>query len=144
MSTIDVQDVQSVPRLNPVLAPVAGVALYLGAVVLNLATSAGEPAEQTLTDWVVTLAIAGAAVGVAVLASRRATVRGAGSMARTSLILGVLAVLSMVVFWAGVPCVFGATALALGWAARPGTSAVVGMLLGALALVSGAVTMVVG
>jgi hypothetical protein len=123
---------------------VAGVALYLGAVVLNLATSAGEPAEQTLTDWVVTLAIAGAGVGVAVWAARRATVRGAGSMARTSLVLGVLAVLAMVVFWAGLPCVFGATALALGWTARPGAPAVVGMLLGALALVSGAVTMVVG
>jgi hypothetical protein len=70
-------------------------------------------------------------------------------MARTSLILGVVAVLTMVAFWAGLPCVFGATAVGLGWAARPtggrpSTPGIVGMLLGVLALISGAVTMVVG
>ena len=101
------------------MAPVAGLIVYLGAVVLNLAADTGEPSEQGLTDWVVTLAIAAAGVGVAIWAARRAITRGANSMARTSLILGVVAVLSMVVFWAGLPCVFGATALALGWAARP-------------------------
>ena len=70
-------------------------------------------------------------------------------MARTSLILGVVAVVTMVAFWAGLPCVFGATAVALGWASRPtggrpSTPGIVGMLLGTLALVFGAVTMVVG
>ena len=150
MSRTDVQDLdESVTSMNPVMAPALGLILYLGAVVLNLAADAGEPAEQNLTDWVVSLALAGAGVGIAIWASRRAITRGAGSMARTSLILGVVAVLTMVAFWAGLPCVFGATALGLGWAARPtggrpNTAGIVGMLLGALALASGAVTMAVG
>ena len=150
MSSSDVQDVRvPVQGMNPVMAPTAGLILYLGAVVLNLATDAGEPAEQNLTDWMVTLAVAGVGVGIAIWASRRAITRGPGSMARTSLILGVFAVLTMVAFWAGLPCVFGATALGLGWAGRPAggrpsTPGIVGMLLGALALVSGAFTMVVG
>jgi hypothetical protein len=150
MSRTDVQDLdESVTSMNPVMAPTAGLILYLGAVVLNLAADAGKPSEQNLTDWVVSLAIAGVGVGIAIWASRRAITRGNGSMARTSLILGVVAVLTMVAFWAGLPCVFGATALGLGWAARPtggrpSTPGIVGMLLGALALVSGAITMVVG
>ncbi len=150
MSKTDVHDLdKSVTTMKPVLAPAAGLALYLGAVVLNLAADAGGPDEQNLTDWVVTLAIAGVAVGIATWASRRAITGGTGKMARTSLILGVVAVLTMVVFWAGLPCVFGAAALALGWAARrigerPSAPAIVGMLLGTLALFSGAVTMVVG
>jgi hypothetical protein len=150
MSRTDVQDVnESVTSMNPVMAPTAGLILYLGAVVLNLAADTGEPAEQNLTDWVVTLAIAGVGVAIAIWASRRAITRGAESMARTALVLGVFAVLTMVAFWAGLPCVFGATALGLGWAARPtggrpSTPGIVGMLLGALALISGAITMVVG
>jgi hypothetical protein len=150
MSRTDVHDVnESVQDMNPVMAPAAGLILYLGAVVLNLAAETGEPSEQNLTDWVVTLAIAGVGVGIAIWASRRATTRGADSMGRTSLILGVLAVVTMVAFWAGLPCVFGATAFGLGWAARPtggrpSTPGIVGMLLGTLALVAGAITMVVG
>jgi hypothetical protein len=150
MSRIGVQDVnESVQSMNPVIAPAVGLILYLGAVVLNLAASPGEPSEQNLTDWVVSLAIAGVGVGTAIWASRRASTRGADSMARTSMILGVVAVVTMVAFWAGLPCVFGATALGLGWAARapgrgPSTPGIVGMLLGTLALVAGAITMVVG
>jgi hypothetical protein len=150
MSRTDVQDVnESAQGMNPVMAPAAGLILYLGAVVLNLAASSGEPSAQNRTDWVVTLAIAGVGVGIAIWASRRALTRGADSMARTSLIIGVVAVVTMVAFWAGLPCVFGATALGVGRASRPtggrpSTPGIVGMLLGALALVFGAVTMVVG
>jgi hypothetical protein len=150
MSRTDVQDVdESVQSMNPVMAPAAGLILYLGAVVLNLAASTGEPSGQNLTDWMVTLAIAVVGVGIAIWASRRAGTHGADSMARTSLVLGVVAVLTMLGFWAGLPCVFGATALGLGWAARqaggrPSTQGIVGMLLGGLALVFGSVTMVVG
>jgi hypothetical protein len=150
MSRTDVQDVnETVQSMNAVMAPAAGLILCLGAVVLNLAASSGEPSEQGLTDWVVTLAIAGVAAGIAIWASRRASTHGADAMARTSLILGVVAVVTMVAFWAGIPCVFGATALGLGWAARPtggrpSTPGIVGMLLGALALVAGTITMLVG
>lgn len=150
MSRNDVQDLdESVTSMNPVMAPAVGLILFLGAVILSLAAEAGEPSNQDLADWVVSLAIAGVGVGIAIWASRRAITRGTGSMALTSLILGVVAVLTMVAFWAGLPCVFGATALALGWAARPtggrpSTPGIVGMLLGALALISGAITMVVG
>jgi hypothetical protein len=150
MSRTDVQDVnESVQAMNPATAPGAGLVVYLGAVVLNLAASTGEPSEQNLTDWVVTMAIAGVGVGVAIWASRQAMSRGADSMARTSLILGVIAVVAILAFWTGLPCVLGATALGLGWAAppsggRPSTPRIVGMLLGSLALVFGAVTMAVG
>ena len=150
MSSTDVRDVKApVQGMNPVMAPAAGLIVYLGTVVLNLAADAGEPAEQDLNDWVVTLAMSAVGVGIAIWASQRAITRGAESMARTALILGVVAVLTIVVFWAGLPCVFGATALGLGWAARPtggrpSTPGIVGVLLGTLALVFGAVTMVVG
>ena len=70
MSRTDVQDLnESVTSMNPVMAPTAGLILYLGAVVLNLAADAGEPAEQNLTDWVVSLAIAGVGVGIAIWAA---------------------------------------------------------------------------
>jgi hypothetical protein len=150
MSRTDVQDLdESVTNMNPVMAPAAGLIVYLGAVVLTLVTDAGEPAEQDLNDWVVTLAMAAVGVGIAIWASRWAITRGAESMARTALVLGVFAVLTMVAFWAGLPCVLGATAVALGWTARPtagrpSTPGIVGMLLGTLALISGAITMVVG
>jgi hypothetical protein len=150
MSRTDVQNVnESVEDMNPVMAPAAGLILYLGAVVLNLAANAGQTSEQNLTDWVVTLAIAGVGVGIAIWASRWAVTHGADAMGRTSLVLGVVAVVTMVAFWAGLPCVFGATALGLWWAARPArgrpsTPGIVGMLLGTLALVAGAITMVVG
>lgn len=150
MSRTDVADVnESVQGMHPAMAPAAGLILYLGAGVLNLAASAGEPSEQNLTDWVVTLAIAVVGVGIAIWASHWASTHGPDSMARTSLILGVVAVVTMVAFWAGLPCVFGATALGLGWAARPtggrpSTPGIVGMLLGALALVAGTITMMVG
>ena len=84
MSRTDVQDVnESVQDMNPVMAPAAGLILYLGAVVLNLAAETGEPSEQNLTDWVVTLAIAGVGVGIAIWASHRAMTRSSESMART-------------------------------------------------------------
>jgi hypothetical protein len=64
------------------------------------------------------------------------------------LVLGVVALLTIVAFWAGFPCVFGASAIALGMQARQRTGAqgvaVAGILLGSLALVAGAITMVVG
>ena len=150
MSTTDVLDVKaSVQPMNPVMAPVLGLVVYLGSVVIALAADAGKPSKQDLSDWVFTLAIAGVATGVAIAFSHRALTRGAGSMARTSLLLGVVAVLTIVVFYFGFPCVFGATAVGLGWASRPAggrpsAAAITGMLLGALALISGAITMVVG
>lgn len=150
MSSTDTEQVStSVQGTHPVMAPVLGLAVYLGAVVLNRASDAGEPAEQTLREWVITLAMAGVGVAIAAWASRRAATRGASSMARTALILGIVAALTFVVFWTGFPCVFGAAALGLGLASRPSggrmsTPAVAGVLLGGLALVAGAITMVVG
>jgi Kef-type K+ transport system membrane component KefB len=135
--------------MNPAIAPVMGLVVYLGAVVLNLASSAGEPTEQDVTDWVTTLAIAAFGVGIAVAASQRAVRRGGESAARTSLAMGVVAALTFVVFWTGFPCVFGAAAIGLAVSSRPpsgrmGTPGIAGVLLGALGLVAGAMTMVVG
>ena len=131
---------------QPFLAPVIGLGIYLAAVVLGLILGRGGEGDQGFAEWVVTLVIALAGVAVASWAVGRADRRG--SAGRTALILGVVAVLTIVVFWAGFPCVFGASAIALGMRARrqegsPGV-ATAGILLGVLALAAGAFVMVIG
>lgn len=132
---------------QPFLAPLIGLGIYLVAVVLGLARDVGAEPEQGLADWVLTLVIALAGVVAATWATARAHSRGAAAV--SSLVLGVLAVLTIVVFWAGFPCVLGVTAVALGRQARAaggsgGGAATAGILLGVIATVTGAIVMVVG
>jgi len=147
-STVTAPATTKVGGIHPAAAPAIGFGIYLIAVVLGLAldASADTEAEQNFTDWAFTILIALVGLGVAWWASARAASRG--TMARTSLILGVVAVVTIVGFWTGFPCVFGAAAIALGLGARqhPGAQgpAVAGILLGALALAFGAFIMVVG
>lgn len=154
MSSTDTRTSQQVsgtvlgaPGAAAVIAPLIGFGVYAGAATLSMAVDAGQPPDQGFREWAVTFAIAVAGVTIAAWAGVRAVRRG--TQARTALVLGVVAVLGVVVFYFGVPCVFGASAAALGvGAARGGRGskglAVAGALLGALALVAGAYVMVVG
>lgn len=147
MSTIDERVAQPISGPATILrgsaaAPAVGFGVYLIAVVLGLALDAGKPAQQGFTEWAVTLVIALAAVALATWLAAWAQRRG--SQARTALGLGVVAILSIVVFWAGLPCVFGGTAVSMGRVAGSRGAALVGIVLGALGLVAGAYVMVVG
>jgi heme/copper-type cytochrome/quinol oxidase subunit 3 len=127
---------------GPAAAPIVGFTVYLVAVILNLASDAAKPAEQGFTEWAVTLALPLAGLAFATWVAARAQRRG--SQAQTALAMGIAGILTMVVFWAGFPCVFGATALSMGRAAGSRGAALAGVLLGTLALVAGAWTMVTG
>ena len=127
---------------GPAAAPAVGFCVYLIAVVPGLASDAGEPGSQGFKEWAVSLVIA--LVGVALATWLSAWAQRRGSQARTALVVGILAILTMVAFWAGLPCVFGATAVAMGRAAGSRGAALVGIVLGVLGLVAGAFTMVTG
>ncbi len=150
MSNANVQEVDVSNRgMNPAMPPVIGLAVYVGAVAIALVRESDEPAEQGLAQWAVTFVIAAVAAGIAFAVTRRAVNRGPASMARTALILGVVALVSIVAFWAGLPCVFGATAVGLGLASRPtggrpGTPGTVGIVFGGLALIAGSLIMLSG
>jgi hypothetical protein len=77
--------------------------------------------------------------------------RAAGRAARTALILGVLALVTVLVFWTGIPFALGAGALALGLSARETGAASGGqgkataaVVLGALAVVLSFVALLFG
>jgi hypothetical protein len=121
---------------------------YLAAAAVNV-TSDNGGGDQGFGEWAVAIAIAAGLTAAAVGSGLRAAKHGTGSMATTSVVLGVLGVVGIVIFWTGLPAIFGAAAVALSLAARQAAGAfpgpaVVGLVLGAVALVSGLVTMVVG
>jgi Kef-type K+ transport system membrane component KefB len=135
--------------MNPAVPPVIGLAVYVVTVAIAVVRESDEPAEQGLAQWAVTLVIAAVGAGIAFAVSRRAVNRSPEAMARSAAILGVVAVVSILAFWAGLPCVFGATAVGLGLASspaggRPRTVGIVGVVLGALALVAGSLIMLSG
>ena len=59
--------------------------------------------------------------------------------AKAGLILGIISVLSLIVFWSGLPVVLGAAAAALGLRAGSATMGRVALVLGAIAFVLGVV-----
>ena len=150
MSNADVGEVETTNRgINPAMPPVMGLAVYAGAVAIALLRESDQPAEQGPKDWAITFVIAAVAASIAFAVCRRAVDRGPQSMSRTALVLGVVAVVTIVVFWAGLPCVFGATAVGLGMSSRPaggrpGTPGIVGIMLGGLALIGGALILLSG
>jgi hypothetical protein len=150
MSNASVRVFETTNRgINPALPPVTGLAVYVGAAAIALLRESDQPAEHGPREWAISLMIAAIAAGIAFAVSRRAVERGPESMSRTALILGVVAAVTMVVFWAGLPCVFGATAVGLGISSRsaggrPGTSGIVGIVLGGLALIGGALILLSG
>jgi hypothetical protein len=77
--------------------------------------------------------------------------RAAGRASRSALILGIVALVTVVVFWTGLPFPLGAGAIALGLSAREAAApaagrgqATAGVALGALAVVASFVVLLVG
>lgn len=74
--------------------------------------------------------------------------RAAGRAARTGLIFGIVSILTVAVFWIGVPFPFGATAVALGLRERDNPSdrgrATAAVVLGGLAVLASFVALLVG
>ena len=141
-------DTRPTTRSWLIAAPIAGMVGYLIAAAVNVANDTGG-GDQGSSDWAIAIAISAVLTAAAIGFGLRAAKHGAGSMATTAIVLGVLGVVGIVVFWTGLPAIFGAAAVALSLAARqaagsfPGP-AVVGLVLGAVALVMGLSTMVVG
>ncbi len=93
---------------------------------------------QVRTYWVVVLIIL-----VALAVTFALVVPRTSNYARTSLILGAVALVSVLVFWSGLPFVLGVGAMVLGVESRRGgarlTMSTVGVALAALALVLGGI-----
>jgi hypothetical protein len=117
---------------------VAGVvAAAIVAVLVN--TSVGEGENGGATEMLVSLVF----LAVVAAALYFFLLRPGGRSARTAIVVGVVAVLSVAAFWSGLPFLLGATALALGRAASAaGTGARVAQVLGVVAVLAGLVIVV--
>jgi len=105
----------------------------------------GEAFTESLGEY--GLGLVGLAFTVMVTA--RAWRGGPEWLARTSLILGILAALTVIAFWSGWPLVFGAAAAALAVEAHRrvgslGPSGWVGLVIGALAFLAATIICVTG
>lgn len=126
----------------------AAAAVVLAALYTAAGTFQTFSPEESQSDqvsayvFVVVIFLAAAAIVYAVVLPRTKNV------ARTALILGILAVLSLPAFWLGLMPVLGVAALALGWQARRQDAArglaTAGLVLGALAVLAGALLAVTG
>lgn len=130
------------PSRTPLLAAVA----LAVAAVLNALGSFGGEGDHSWGDFLFVLVLSAVATALVFgLVVRTATADSGG---RRALVLGVLAALSVAVFWAGVtvPLAVGALACALVArdGGRAGGAAVAGSVLAALALVSAVVLAFVG
>jgi hypothetical protein len=150
MATIRVAD-STIPKTRDnslIAAPIAGMIAYLVAIVINIASYSSDGDQDALT-WVFTFAITAVLTGLAIWLGLRAARKGARSMGKTSAILGVLGFIGILVFWTGLPAVFGATAIALSLAIRRSTGSfsgpsLLGIVLGSVALVAGVGISLVG
>jgi len=125
---------------------VSGVLTAL-AVFWDLTGNDPEPEEQPLGEFLVVLGV----IIVVTAAVFLFVVRGAarGNPGRRSLILGILGVLSLAVFWAGVPVVLAAAAVAVALVERDalgrfGTMAKTGLGLAAAATLASIILAVAG
>ena len=109
----------------------------LAAVLVNLNVPPGE--NGGTREMIGTLAIlAVVAVGLYLLLRQRA-----GTKATVGLVLGVLAVLTVVAFWSGLPFLLGAAAVAVGRRATDrGRLPLAAQILGAVAVLAGVVALV--
>ena len=119
------------------MLPAAGAGIAIAALLSAVGTFGliGEGAETHATrEYLVVLAIVGvSAFAVFGWAVPRALVSPA--IGWTALVLGALAVVSVVAFWSGLPPVLATGALILGWAQRATVRGRIAVALGALALV---------
>jgi hypothetical protein len=104
---------------------------------------------QSATDMAPEFAIGLVGVAIAVWAGRRAWRGQPSRLARTALILAVVAAVTILAFWAGWPNVFGAVSVGLALESRRrvgslGAAAGTALALGSAAFVAGAVICVLG
>jgi hypothetical protein len=130
------------------VAAVAGVAL--ATVYTAIGTFQDATEDNTWRRMFITFGIILVTAAVAFLAARRALGGSTDRVARTSVVLGVLAFLSLVVFWAGLPAVLAAAAAVLALAARDRRGGVLGrgpataLVLSAITVVLAGVAAVIG
>jgi hypothetical protein len=116
-------------------------ALVASAVVIVLGNTNLKPGENGSTGWLfINLAI----FLVLVYPLYGMLVLGSTNPARTGLIFGILAVISLGAFWSAMPILLGPVAVALGRRAGDVTQGKVALWLGAIATVVGFVGGVVG
>jgi hypothetical protein len=135
------------PSRTPLLAALAfGIAVVLNAVGTFADLGGSSEGDQGWREFLIVVGIS--AVATAVVFGLVVRTAAGGDAERRSLVLGVLAALSFVVFWAGItaPLALGAVGCALvaGDRGRLGGAAKAGVALGALALVAVAVLAVIG
>jgi hypothetical protein len=125
---------QTAPARATQLTAAAG--FTLAAVAVILANTGLRPGERGGTGpMIFGIALSGCvALALGLLLSR--TTRPAG----VGLVLGVLAVLTVVAYWSGLPYVLGPAAALLGWRAAPsGKAAIAARVLGVLGTVAAVV-----
>lgn len=134
---------------TPLLAALAvAVACLLAAVGTFTDPTGNSPeADHTVGDYLVVVGIV--LVAAAVVFGLVVRTADRGNAARRAVVLGVLAVLSLAVFWAGLPPVLAIGAIACALAARDSDGrfsggATAGLALGGLALVGAVVLAVFG
>jgi uncharacterized membrane protein len=111
--------------------PFAAVGVGLAALATAIGTffdvTGNDPGnnDNSAIEYLITLGIIVVAAALVFgLVVRTASVRSAGAR---SLVLGILGVLSIVVFWAGLPCVLAAGAASCGLAARSANGQISGV-----------------
>ncbi|MGZ4591914.1 MAG: hypothetical protein ACXV2I_14115 [Actinomycetes bacterium] len=119
-------------------APALGVGLLLAAVAIILANTNVQEGENGGTG-----AMIGTLIFIGVVAALiYFLLLPRVSSATVAVAVGVIAVVTVVAYWSGLPFVLGATAFVLGRRAAPGTPAVVAQVLGAVAVVAGVAALI--
>jgi hypothetical protein len=111
--------------LTPLAAAGLGFAVYVAALSTGerLDLNANPDAtSMTVSDWAAGAVIALVGVGIAVWSGHRALTGGPDRLARTALVLALVAAATFVVFWAGWSNIFAAVAVALAVAHRRRTA----------------------
>jgi hypothetical protein len=105
------------PSRTPLLAALGlTVSSALTAVGTFWAVNDGDNSDHSASDWLVTVGIA--AVATAIVFGLVVRTAASGNPGRRAIILGVVALLSDVVFWAGLPAVLATGALACALTAK--------------------------
>ena len=153
-------ELERASMLSPGVTAAFGFTVYVLAMIagnvfeVNLDSQRGNTHPHTVWESATTywaeFAIGLVGVAIAVWAGRHVWRNQPSLVARTALILAVVAAVTVpLLFWAGWPCIFGAVAIGLALEGRRrvgslGTTAVIAVLLGAAAFVAGTVTCLLG
>jgi hypothetical protein len=119
------------------IAPVASASVAVAAALAAWGTF-GEHGDQPWGEYLVVLGI----IAVGALAVFAGVVPRTERAGAAGLVLSALGLLAIAVFWSGLPVVFGAGGLLLGWTARDRVLGRAAIALGALAIVADVVVYV--